>query len=117
MKKLLILTAVLWSTTSMAQSRVDTVITVDGVCGMCETRIEKAALELPGVWVADWDMNTHELRLVYRPKKVSLEEISAALNGVGHDTEISKASDEQYGGIHGCCRYRDEEVVQEHQKN
>ena len=115
MKKLLLLTAMMLSFASAAQSRVDTTITVDGVCGMCEARIEKAALELPGVWVADWDMNTHELRLVYRPKKTSLQAISDAINAVGHDTEILNASDAQYEGIHGCCRYRDEEIIEAHQ--
>ena len=88
---------------------VDTVIKVDGICKMCKTRIENA-LDLKGVKLADWDKSTHDLRLVYRKDKVTLTSLVDAINEAGHDTENSKATDEQYNNVHKCCRYREQEA-------
>lgn len=81
---------------------------VEGICGMCEERIENA-LSVKGVKSADWDLQTNVCTVVYRTDKISEEEIHKLLNEVGHDTEKSKASEEQYSGIHSCCRYREEQ--------
>ena len=97
-----------------AQTKFETTsIQVDGLCGMCEERIENAAY-IPGVKKADWSQETHQLDLVFNPKKTSLDRIIASVNGVGHDVEGSAATDEQYANIHGCCRYRDEAVREQH---
>ena len=77
-----------------------------GVCGMCEERIEKA-LDVKGVLMADWDLDTHQLQVVFKPKQISENRIHELLNEVGHDTTKSKASDAQYDGLHGCCKYRE----------
>jgi mercuric ion binding protein len=98
-----------------AQSKIQDTLFVDGVCGMCQKRIEKA-LDVPGVWVAEWDKETKKLYIVYAPKKISLLDISKLLNEVGHDTELSKASDEAYANIHGCCTYREDETREAHKK-
>lgn len=79
---------------------------VAGVCEMCTERIEKA-MDMSGVRAAEYDLDENKLTVAFNTKKVSEEEIHAALNAVGHDTAKSKASDEQYAGIHGCCKYRD----------
>lgn len=78
---------------------------VSGVCGMCEDRIE-SALDVKGIVMADWDLETKQLHVVYNPKKISEDDIHALLNEVGHDTEKSRATAEQYEGLHGCCKYR-----------
>ena len=93
-----------WETTSFK---------VDGVCGMCEERIEKAAM-LEGVKSAEWDEDSHDFTVTYKPSKVKLIQIHEAIAGVGHDTELVKAKDEVYNNIHGCCKYRDEEVRADH---
>ncbi|MEQ8324464.1 MAG: heavy-metal-associated domain-containing protein [Vicingaceae bacterium] len=80
---------------------------VDGICGMCEERIENA-LDTKGVKYADWDRQTHICEVIYRPDKISEADIHKLLNEAGHDTELSKASEEAYSGIHSCCRYREE---------
>jgi cation transport ATPase len=46
-----------------------TTIEVDGVCKMCKKRIEKACLKIKGVKFAVWNVNTHELNLIYNQKK------------------------------------------------
>lgn len=78
---------------------------VEGVCGMCETRIENA-LDVKGIKIADWDLKTKNCEIVYNSEKVTEEQIGALLTAVGHDSEIAKATDEQYDTVHKCCKYR-----------
>jgi mercuric ion binding protein len=78
---------------------------VSGVCGMCKTRIENA-LDIKGVKFSDWTQETQMCKIVYRTGKVSEEDLQKALTAVGHDTEAMKATDQAYGDIHGCCKYR-----------
>lgn len=92
-----------------------TVIEVDGVCMMCKDRIEKAAIKTKGVKSAVWDVKTHELSLIFDERKTSVEAIEQSIAGVGHDTKNVKATAEVYDNLHPCCKYRDEEVVKDHQ--
>ncbi|MCB0760542.1 MAG: heavy-metal-associated domain-containing protein [Flavobacteriales bacterium] len=100
--------ALVASLSSIAQDNkpVSVEFTVGGVCEMCEKRIEKA-VDVPGVIYADYNLENHKLSLVYKPKKISEDQIHKLLNEAGHDTEKSKASDEQYAKIHSCCQYRE----------
>ena len=99
---------------STAQSKItETSLEVDGLCGMCKQRIENAAY-LPGVKKVNWDKETHQLDLVFRNDKVSKEDIIASINAAGHDVQGAIASDEEYAGIQGCCRYRDEGLRANH---
>ena len=96
------------------QSKFSTVsIEVDGLCGMCEKRIENAAY-IQGVKKADWSQDTHMLDLIYNGSKVGQSEIIAAINQVGHDVKDHPASDKQYANVHGCCRFRDQEQRAKH---
>lgn len=106
--------SLLISISAQAQSKItNTTLEVDGVCGMCKKRIENAAY-LPGVKKVNWDVETHALSLTFRNDKVSQEEIIASINEAGHDVESAPASTEQYGNIHGCCRYRDGDLRAQH---
>ena len=82
---------------------------VDGKCEMCKMRIEKAALQVPGVKFASWDIPTHELSVIIDERKTNSMEIKTALVAVGHDTRELKATDEAYASIHACCKYREED--------
>jgi periplasmic mercuric ion binding protein len=77
---------------------------VYGNCGMCESRIEKAA-KLDGVSSADWDEETKLITLVYDPKKIKLDKVHKAIAAVGHDTDKATAPDAVYDKLHGCCKY------------
>jgi Cu(I)/Ag(I) efflux system membrane fusion protein len=79
---------------------------VQGLCGMCKTRIEKAAKGVAGVTVASWDSKAKELHLHFDSEKTSLEAISKAIAKTGHDTEKDKADDKTYKALPGCCKYR-----------
>lgn len=89
---------------------------VDGVCMMCKQRIEKASLKTKGVKSAVWNVKTHELKLIYDARKTNLETISQSIVAVGHDTKELKATDEAYNSVHPCCKYRDEDVKDDHKK-
>jgi copper chaperone CopZ len=82
-------------------------ISVMGICGMCEERIENAAL-IKGVKKVEWSSETETLVVLYRPDKVSIEEIAWELAEVGHDNEYYTCTDEQYDKVHTCCKYREQ---------
>lgn len=88
---------------------------VDGVCAMCKERIEKAAIRTKGVKSAVWTIDTHQLDLIYDARKTDIEIISESIAAVGHDTKVIKATEEAYLSVHDCCRYRDDEVREEHE--
>lgn len=117
MKKVILIFTLLVTTLAFAQDKnKKTSIEVDGVCGMCKDRIEKAAIKNKGVKSAVWNVDTHELKLIFDERKTDIKTISASIAAVGHDTKEIKATDEQYDSVHGCCKYRDDEVVKDHEK-
>ncbi len=81
---------------------------VDGKCEMCKMRIEKAALAVPGVKYALWDIPTHQLSLIMDERKTDPMKIKTALVSAGHDTKELKATQEAYDQIHPCCKYRED---------
>ena len=89
-------------------------IEVDGVCMMCKKRIEKASIKSKGVKSAVWNVDTHELRLIFDENKTSIEQIESNLAAVGHDTKSLIASKEAYDSLHPCCKYREDAVIEDH---
>ncbi len=83
---------------------------VDGKCEMCKMRIEKAALGVPGVKYALWDIPSHQLSLVVDERKTDPMKIKTALVAAGHDTKELKATQEAYDNIHPCCKYREDDT-------
>ncbi|MDP4184112.1 MAG: heavy-metal-associated domain-containing protein [Bacteroidota bacterium] len=79
---------------------------VNGNCGMCKTRIEKAAKSVTGVTTADWNQSTKVLAVSYNEAKTNSDQIQKAIAKVGHDTEKFKADDKTYNALPGCCKYR-----------
>ena len=115
MKKFVILSMMILGTVTFAQDKnAKATIEVDGVCMMCKARIEKACITTKGVKFADWNVDTHELKLIYDQRKTDLKTIQQNIAAVGHDTKEFKAKDEVYEKIDACCRYRDEQVVKDH---
>ncbi len=118
MKKIIVVTVLLFvGVTSFAQNKnAKATLEVDGVCMMCKKRIEKACFKTKGVKSAVWNVKTHELKLIYDERKTDLKTISNNIAAVGHDTEDLKATDEAYASVHPCCKYRDEEVIDDHKE-
>ena len=90
-------------------------IEVDGICGMCKKRIETAALKTKGVKFALWNVKTHDLKLIIDERKTDVKTIQKNIAKVGHDSKGIKATDEAYNSVHPCCKYRDEEIVLDHE--
>lgn len=78
---------------------------VSGNCGMCEKKIEAAAISLKGVKSADWNQNTKKITVVYNEKLTNLEAIKTSIAAAGYDTEGRTASKEAYDRLPGCCQY------------
>lgn len=78
---------------------------VKGNCGMCESRIEKAAKSVDGVTSADWSQETKMLEVAYDESKTSVNKVQMAIAKVGHDTPMHKAKEEVYEALPGCCMY------------
>ncbi len=114
-KVLLIIGMMIFGITGFAQNKnAHASIEVDGVCGMCKERIEKASIQAKGVKSATWNVDTHELKLIYNEGKTDLNKIQQSIADSGHDTEKIKAKDEVYNAIDECCKYRDPQVVDDH---
>lgn len=105
-------------TTTFAQNKnAKTTMEVDGVCGMCKARIEKACLSTKGVKYAQWNIETHELKLIFDERKTDTKVIKSNVLAAGHDVEEEKATDEDYAKVHACCKYRDENLKAEHEND
>jgi outer membrane receptor for ferrienterochelin and colicins len=90
-------------------------IWVDGICGMCKTRIENVALSTVGVRFADWNAASRQLMVVRSPEPLDVQQLHQNIADVGHDTELLTATEEAYQNLHVCCKYRDETVIASHQ--
>lgn len=89
--------------TSFAQSKTES-IKVHGNCGMCENKIEKAAISA-GASTAEWDSDSKMLKVSYSTSTTNAAKIQQAIAGVGYDTRDFRATDESYDKLHGCCKY------------
>ncbi|MEH6765573.1 MAG: heavy-metal-associated domain-containing protein [Aequorivita antarctica] len=115
---IVILGIILIGATGFAQNKnAKATIEVNGVCGMCKERIEKASIQAKGVKSATWDVSTHQLNLIYNEGKTDLTKIQQSIADSGHDTQDIKAEDEVYENIDPCCRYRDQEVIDDHKND
>ena len=80
-------------------------IFVAGNCGMCQSRIEKTAKSIAGVVNAEWDKDNKMLTLKYDSSQTSIGEVSESIAKAGHDTKYSKAGEDVYNNLPGCCQY------------
>lgn len=92
-------------TTVRAQTEKNETFKVAGNCGMCETRIEKAAKSVDGVLSADWDKETKMIDVKFNSDKADIHKVHIAIAKAGHDTKMHKATEEVYDKLPGCCKY------------
>lgn len=79
---------------------------VNGKCGMCKARIEKAVSDLPGVANATWDVKTGMLTLGHDASITSKQDVAKATAAAGHDTKTTTSSDATYDALPACCHYK-----------
>lgn len=103
--RLFSLTAVMvaFTTLGFAQSKTES-FQVSGNCGMCKTRIEKAAKEA-GASEAKWDAATQQLTITYTSSTTNAAKIQEKIAAVGHDNAGFKATMDVYNKLPGCCKY------------
>ncbi len=101
---LTVMISLLGLATVFGQSKTED-LKVLGKCGMCKTRIEKAAKSVDGVIAADWNKQSEILEVTYDTTKTSTKDIQTAIAAVGHDTEAVKAKDDVYNALPACCKY------------
>ena len=105
-KSLSVLALVLITVTAAtAQTEKKETFKVAGNCGMCETRIEKAANSVDGVVSADWDKESKMIDVKFNSEKVDIQKVHMAIAKAGHDTKMYKAENEVYDKLPGCCKY------------
>ncbi|HKK81618.1 MAG TPA: heavy metal-associated domain-containing protein [Prolixibacteraceae bacterium] len=92
------------ATLSFAGNKTDT-LKVYGSCGMCETRIEKAANAVDGFSEASWNQETQMLTVEKANAETDVMKVHKAVAKVGHDTNKVKAEDKVYNNLPGCCKY------------
>ena len=108
MKKILILIIVIplgVVAQGKQKKRTKAQFTVHGNCEMCEKRIEKAALSVKGVKLANWDIPSNQISLIYNPQKADLATIHKSIASIGYDTSEAKAEEVDYNELPKCCQY------------
>ena len=114
MKTLSIFAAIMFSIFSINTSTAQTVkaetIKVWGNCGMCKTKIEKAA-KAAGAKTANWNEDSKELKVSYAANKTSSVKIQQAISKSGYDTQDFTAVHAAYNNLPGCCKYYRKEVT------
>jgi hypothetical protein len=100
---LMTLALAIFSTVAIAGKTKETT-KVYGVCGMCKSRIEKAAKEA-GASSASWDEDSQMLTVSFSKKKTNMDQIQQKIASVGHDSEKFKAPDDVYNKLPECCLY------------
>ncbi len=108
MKTKLFLIAIFIFSTLLTAEVLKKEIRVEGNCGSCKKRIEKAA-KVDGVKKASWDKKTKILTVTFDNAKISTDSLQKIVAEVGHDTPLYKAKDEVYSELPGCCLYREVE--------
>lgn len=103
-------TIIIIATSASAQEKIN--IPVSGACGMCQERIETAALKVIGINTATYNIDKQMLSIEVQ-SLFQKKELVDALLALGHDTDGQKADDEAYEALHGCCHYRSDTLSQQ----
>ena len=82
---------------------------------MCKERIENSCIKVKGIKMVSWNVDNRMLKVIYNEKKINLLDIHKFVASIGHDTKIEKAPEEIYNSLDMCCKYRDLQVVKDHQ--
>ncbi len=89
---------------SFAQKTETETFAVSGNCGMCKSKIEKAAKEA-GATYASWNVEKKEITVKYSSATTNKAKIQQKIADVGYDNVGFKATAESYNKLHGCCKY------------
>jgi periplasmic mercuric ion binding protein len=91
------------TTVSFAQTKTEK-FQVLGNCGMCKSKIEKAA-KSAGAKEANWDSDNKTLTVKYKSTSTNKAKIQKKIAEAGYDNAGFKSTVEAYNKLHGCCKY------------
>ncbi|MFZ9846633.1 MAG: heavy-metal-associated domain-containing protein [Flavobacteriales bacterium] len=90
---------------SFKSTTTETSFKVSGNCEMCKQRIEKALKKVKGVKSADWNVQTHIVKVMYDAELTNVEKLHQAVANAGYDTDKAKSTDAKYKALPRCCQY------------
>lgn len=99
----LLITSMLSVSLVMAQTVTER-FQVSGNCGMCKSKIEKAAKDA-GATAASWNEDSKELVVSFASGNSSVTQIQQKIAEVGYDNAGARSTDAAYNYLHGCCKY------------
>ncbi|HLO90258.1 MAG: heavy-metal-associated domain-containing protein [Chloroflexota bacterium] len=123
MKKLtgfLVLIFVFITGSLIAQNSKNSVIdiNVSSQCNMCKERLEKMLAFEKGVVNSNLDVETHTLKVTYKPTKTTPEAIKKAISLTGYDADDVAADAKAYAKLPDCCKKKadrkDPNAVEKH---
>ncbi len=108
MKKLIsaiLMAAIFFAPAAFAQKKTEEIkIKTSAQCGMCKNRIETAMAYEKGIVKSNLDLETKELKIVYKTAKTSPDKIRKALNNLGYDADDTLADETAYSNLPPCCK-------------
>lgn len=90
-------------TTVQAQTE-EIIIQTSGQCLQCKTNIEKGLMAEKGVKMAQFDMNSKKVKVVYNAKRTDPETIRKTISAIGYDADDVKADPAGIEKLAPCCR-------------
>jgi copper chaperone CopZ len=76
-----------------------------GNCGMCKKTIEGSLKDKSGLYSADWNVKSKQMKVVVDSTKIKSEDVHNYIAASGYDTELTKGNDQAYSNLHKCCKY------------
>jgi periplasmic mercuric ion binding protein len=95
---------------AVAQTKTET-FKVSGNCGMCKSKIEKAA-KGAGATTAIWNAESKDITVTYNSSETNTAKIQQKIADVGYDNVGFKAVTTAYNKLPGCCKYVREEQTE-----
>ncbi len=92
----------LGSTTLFALPGNNEKLKVAGNCGMCEIRIENAAMSVDGVTSSERNKETGIVEVAYNSEKSDIHKVHQAIAKAGHNSEMHNAHAKVYNEFPGC---------------
>ena len=103
-KSLLFIVFVFFMGNYSAQKSQTIVIKTSAQCGLCKDRIEEVMNFVPGVQFAELNLEDMSLKIKYRAKKISAEEIKVHISEIGYTADDVKANEEAMKKLPLCCQ-------------
>ncbi|HOI87332.1 MAG TPA: heavy metal-associated domain-containing protein [Lentimicrobium sp.] len=79
-------------------------IKVSSQCSMCKETIERTLAFEKGVLSSSLDLETHTVKVVYRPGRTSPDKIRKAISKAGYDADELAADPKAYKKLPDCCK-------------